>query len=240
MGARNGLISYDGLPISSGGAHSLGRLRPRAAWQAFQRFLSTCTTATKPQRVLITIRELSEADPAMAKRLRDSAKAMLGIPARPSQHQDLGEKGASLTWQVAPALADAAVEWLAASGPLQDDWIGGPANVELDYQFRLKSAGGKELPFQSSEDYLGQEYNGYGVLLGESGCRLTLAARPALSLVLFLPFEEPDANLWKYVSFLQKHMLMKFSKPHWKHWKLAKNGRVFVSRRIALPIIPTH
>ena len=61
----------------------------------------------------------------------------------------------------------------------------GPAKVALDFQFRLKSPSGVELPFQRSADYLGQIYDGYGILLGESGCRLTFAARSALSLVMF-------------------------------------------------------
>jgi hypothetical protein len=229
------LISYDGLPISSGGAHSLGRLRVRPAWKAFQRFLSTCTTATEPSRVSITINETPDVDPDMIKKLRSSAIKMLEVPGRPQQRQDFGENGQALSWNLPAKLADTAIEWLSAAEPLAPTWLGGPAKVELDYQFRLKSARGAELPFQGSDDYLGQIYDGYGILLGESGCRLTVAARCALSLVLFLPFEEPDEALWKYASYLQENMLMKFSTKQWKHWKLTKKGDAYLSHRIAPP-----
>jgi hypothetical protein len=235
MAARSGLISYDGLPIKSGGAHGLGRLRPAAAWKAFRRFLSNCTTATQPTRVSITINDEPGVDPATIKSLRDSAKTMLRISSRPNQRRDFGEKGTSCSWDIPAGLADAAVDWLAGAGPLAPNWLGGPAKVAVDYEFRVKSPGGEELPFQRSEDYLGQNYDGYGVLLGESGCRLTLESKCALSLVLFLPFEEPDADLWKYARFFQKNMLMSFSKSHWKHWKLSKKGNVYTSHRITPP-----
>lgn len=176
MTARKGLISYDGLPISSGGARGLGRLRSHAAWKAFQRFLSICTTAREPTRVAITINILPDVDPANIKNLRDSAKVMLGIRSRPNQCQDFGEKGASSSWDVPSTSADAAVDWLAAAEPLAANWLGGPAKVAIDYEFRVKSAGGEVLSFQRSKDYLGQIYDGYGILLGESGCRLTLAS----------------------------------------------------------------
>ena len=35
-------VAYDGLPISSGGAHSLGRLTSRQAYRAWRRFLDEC------------------------------------------------------------------------------------------------------------------------------------------------------------------------------------------------------
>lgn len=237
MALRSGLISYDGLPISSGGAHGLGRLRPSMAWKAFQGFLSTCTTATEPKRVSITINETPDVDPESSQRLRDSAKKMLGVSGRPHRRQDFGDKGRACSWNLSAALADTAVEWLSAAEPLSANWLGGPAKVALDYQFRLKSPNGTELRFQRSDDYLGQIYNGYGILLGESGCRLTVAARCALSLVLFIPFEEPDDEFWEYVAFLQENLLMRFSSKHWKHWKLTKKGNVYTSRHIVPPSV---
>jgi hypothetical protein len=36
-------VTYDGLPVSSGCAHSLGRMTRRAAYDATMSFLRTCT-----------------------------------------------------------------------------------------------------------------------------------------------------------------------------------------------------
>src|SRR5262249_55234294 len=159
---------------------------------------------TEPERVSIAVHETPDVDAEIIKGLRDSAKKMLGVPGRPHQRQDFREKGQTFSWTLGAGQAEAAIEWLAAAAALPSNWLGGAGKVAIDYRFRLKSARGAELPFQRKEDYLGQIYNGYGILLGESGCRLTVSARCALSLVLFLPFEEPGAALWEYASFVQE------------------------------------
>lgn len=235
MMARNGLIFYDGLPISSSGAHSLGRLPMVAAWKAFQRFLSACTTANEPKRVSVAINELPETDPAFLQYLRESAELTLGMTSPPNRHDDYRENGSSSSWDLAPSMADAAVKWIAEAEPLPANWLGGPASVTLDYQFRLKSPDGIELPFQRSEDYLGQIYDGYGVVLGESGCRLRLAAKASLSLILFLPFEAPGSDFVEYVRFVQKNLPITLSKKHWKHWRLTKKGNAYSDRHIEAP-----
>lgn len=227
---RKGLISYDGLPISSGGAHGLGRLKPAQAWQALQRFLAACTTASEPNRVSLTINQTPDVEPAALESLIASAQSTLKL--QTGQRQECGELGVSYDWDLPDAQAGAAVEWLAAAKPVHNR-LGGTARVSLNYRFCLKSADGSELPFQTNKDYLGQKYDGYGTGLGESGCRLTLSARSALSILMFLPFEEPGAELWNYVGFLEEHLPMKLSNSHWKHWKLTKKGDNYISRRVS-------
>jgi hypothetical protein len=145
-------------------------------------------------------------------------------------------KGSSQTWHLSPEQASAAVAWRDSLGPLRLDWLGGPALISIDFAFRLRAFDGEaELPFQGAADYLGQAYDGYGVLLGESGCRLNLGSRNTLSVLLFLPFEEADADLWNYASFLQSRLPFRFSPKHWKHWRLTRKGTSYVARRIARP-----
>jgi hypothetical protein len=41
-------VTYIGLPISSGGAHSLGRMTRRAAYAAMMEFVGTCAQLIDP------------------------------------------------------------------------------------------------------------------------------------------------------------------------------------------------
>jgi hypothetical protein len=136
-----------------------------------------------------------------------------------------------------PTLAIAAVDWLSAAEPLAQTWLGGPATVQLDFQFRLRSPDGAELPYQRNEDYFGQIYSGYGIVIGESVSRLRLSARSSMSVVMFLPFEEPNDEFQEYARFLQRNFPVKFSKHHWKHWNLTKKGTAYTGRRMPAPTI---
>jgi hypothetical protein len=215
MPTRRGLISYDGLPVSSGGGHGLGRLRVREAWNAAQRFFSACTTATEPHHVLIGINDLAEVDPVTTAQLRDAAIAKLGVSRRSDHQQDYGDKGVTQLWELRPALVTSPVDWLSAAEPLAPTWLGGPATVQLDFQFRLRSADGAEIPYQRSEDYFSQIYSGYGIVMGESVSRLRLSARSSISIVMFIPFEEPNDEFQEYARFLQGYFPVRFSKHHW-------------------------
>jgi hypothetical protein len=235
MPARKGLISYDGLPISSGGGHGLGRLHPAEAWDAVRRFLQTCTTAKVPERISIDIHDFHDEDAAQSARLLAAAVARFYLSSREHRRQDYSGKGSTRSWDLPPTLGDQALEWLSAES-LSPGWLGGPAHVNLDFQFRLKSTAGEELPFQASGDYLDYVYSGYGIVFGESVARLRFSARSTLSLVLFLPFEAPDEYLANYAAFLQANLPIKLSRHHWKHWTLTKKGNSYVGRRMPPPI----
>ena len=238
MSTRKGLISYDGLPIASGGGHRLGRLKTKDAWAATLQFLNECTTTVGPSRVTLAINGVEDTDPQLLEQLRESAVAGLGLYPSPHDRQDYGGRGSTLTWHVSPEKAPKAVAWRDAIGPLPSNWLGGPALLSMDFQFRLKaSTGNLELPYQDSGSYLHQAYDGYGALLGESGCRLTLSSRSTLSVLLFLPFEEPGPDLWQYVSFLQSRLPFRFSPRHWKHWRLTKKGTSYVGKKIKEPVL---
>jgi hypothetical protein len=128
----------------------------------------------------------------------------------------------------------AAVAWRESLGALPSNWLGGPAVLRIDFACRLREqASGEALPFQEASSYLGQAYDGYGAMLGESGCRLTVSSKSTLALLLFLPFESPNEAAWDYVSFLQESLPFRFSTKHWKHWRLSKSRTSYVGRKIA-------
>jgi hypothetical protein len=143
-----------------------------------------------------------------------------------------------MIWHLSTDQAAKAVEWRDSLGALKNNWLGGPALLSADFQFRFKALGeDRELPCQDSRWYLGQAYDGYGGVLGESCGKLSLSSRSTLSVVFFLPFEEPNPELWDYVAFLQRWLPFSFSAKHWKHWKLTKKGTAYVGTRIKNPVL---
>ncbi len=235
---RTGLISYDGLPVGSGGGHGLGRLAARDAWSATQAFLRACTTAGTPTQLTLTLNSVEDDAPAVVDRCRTSAVAALDLHPSPHESRDYGGKGTGLIWKLAVDQADAAIAWREALGPLPSNWLGGPAVLAIDFQLRFRAATGEqELPYQEPACYLGQPYDGYGTRLGESRCRLTVSSRSSLSVIFFLPFEAPGPELWSYVAFLQSRLPFKFSSRHWRHWRLTKNAAAFVASNIKNPVL---
>jgi hypothetical protein len=234
---RTGLVSYDGLPVASGGGHGLGRLTPQHAWDATRSFLGGCTTAALPSKLTLAINSVEDAEPGLSDRLRESAVATLGLHPSPHDRRGYGAvTGSTLLWRLSPEQIVAAVAWRESLGPLRADWLGGPALLSMDFAFRFRTATGDgELPFQGAPFYREQPYDGYGVLLGESGCRLNLGARSTLSVLFFLPFEDVGSELWEYVAFLEAKLPFKISPKHWKHWRLTKKGTSYVGRRVKRP-----
>ena len=235
MNQRAGLISYDGLPVSSGGGHGLGRLRPSPAWTAVQHFMTPCTAASTPSALTVAIHPAPSVDPAVVTHLKESARLMLAVGATPDRHVDSQEYGSSLYWELPVSKVDDAILWLEAAGKQPPHWLGGPAEVSVDYDALRFCAveSHTELPYQGSSHYLEQAYDGYGTLLGESSCRLRLTTNKcSLSLILFLPFEQPDETLWAYVAHLQSHLPMPLSAKHWSNWKLTRKRNAYLKTRI--------
>lgn len=240
MATRRGLISYDGLPIASGGGHGLGRIGARAAFDAVERFLAACTKTTAPVRVTITVRFEDHTQPTLIAALHASAASQLGVRL---DEVDQNMYGGTMVqrWPVSTKRAADTLEWLAGAKGLPKTPLGDAASVALDYDLRLKAMkGSAALPFQKPDNYCCQAYDGYGVKLGRSGCRIVLGeSRSSMSAILFLPFEEPGPELWQYARFLQSHLPFRFSHKHWKHWRLTRKGNSYVGRHIEAPDLLT-
>jgi hypothetical protein len=239
--ARAGLISYDGLPVGSGGGHGLGRLGPHEAWSATVDFMRACTTASPPRDVTLTINSVEDTEPGLPDRVRESAVAALGVYPAPNDRRSYGNtKGETLLWRLPPQQAAAAVAWRHSLGRLPSNWLGGPVVISMDWKLRFTAAAdSRELPNQGATAYLAQPYDGYGTVLGESACRLTLSSQSKLSTVFFLPFEAPGPELWQYAAFLQSKLPFQFSPKHWKHWRLTKGGTSYVGHKIRDPVLST-
>lgn len=237
---REGVISYEGLPINSGGAHGLRGLKSLDAWRKTLHFTGTCTTTTTPRRVILSLNhDATPEQEALRSSLIESAVAQLGLHPSPHDRSEYPGKGSSLSWRLDPQRVEDAVAWHGSLGALPTNWLGGPAQLGIDFRLRFKaSPDGPELPYQDSSSYLGQAYDGYGAPIGESGCLLTLSSKCSLSVLFSLPFEEPGEELWQYAAFLQSHLPFRFSERHWRHWRLTKKKTSYVGRKIKEPVLP--
>lgn len=172
-------------------------------------------------------------------RIKESAISKLGIHPSPHDRREYPTRGLNLIWNLDPLKAEDAVAWHDALGALPMNWLGGTALLSIDVRFRFTSPNDHgELPHQGSDSYLNQPYDGYGRLLGESVCRLTLSSKSALSVLFFLPFEDLGDPLWRYVAFLQAHAPFKFSERHWRQWHLNKKRTSYTAKKIKAPALP--
>jgi hypothetical protein len=211
---RESAVVYDGLPISSGGAHGLGRTTAYAAHSAWSRFLSACTSpgpitcyfdlpVTPELTVEPHVRELiSRTFPATGPR-----------------------------FPVPPERVTEALDLLSALEPQPTNpW--GMASVWLRFSanFALRSPDGEVWPGQDPSGF-GFFETPTGVRLGASTANLNLEARRSMGLLLSVP-DATDADLAVMVPWLQSHLPFRLSPRQWTRWTLAKNGRTYRGRKL--------
>jgi hypothetical protein len=208
-------VTYIGLPISSGGAHSLGRMSRRVAYERAFEFLRACTepvgdigysfrTHDVPElgRVLRLERELQRrfADPRVIPRLRvgDALDFLDDIDPQPTNR-----------FGMAPI------------------WFRVTSRFLI-----LDPATGAPLAGQDPGRFGGVEYEGR-VPLGSSGLRLILHNQAQLGIELCIP-DASDDVIQRVVPWLQEHLPFKLSPKHWRAWSSTKSGS-FKARKMSAP-----
>jgi hypothetical protein len=201
-------VTYDGLPVSSGGAHSLGRMTRRTAYQRTIRFLDLCTVPDGARAHAITFpadRVLPRVDPPVG--LRDQVE------------RRFGRSGEILEDRVEDALA-----FLDEIAPQALNRYG-MASVWLTMRCRfrlLDPETGRPIPGQDPQRFGGVEY-ARSVPLGTSGILLSLHNQAALSVDFCIP--DPTANLLRrLMPWLAAQLPFKFSPKQWRVWTSTKTG----------------
>ena len=146
-------VVYDGLPISSGGAHHINRLSPAQALEAWRSFQSACTRPSPPEACFIVSndRPAPKVPGAVVRRIKDT------FP----DHE-------SLTRQcpVPPERLDDAVRLYEEIANERGDW--GEENdvaLAMESEFRLLSPAGRDV-------WPGQERSSFGHFETPGGARL--------------------------------------------------------------------
>lgn len=218
-------VTYDGLPISSGGAHSLGRLSRREAYARTTSFLRTCTEPAGPREYWFAVNSVPELRPV--RRLEKELERRFG-------------KREGFLW-IKDQRLDIAAERVAEALDFLDEidpqptnrWGMAPIWFWVTTKFRiLDPATGQPLPGQDPDRYRGNEYE-WGLPLGTSSLRLILHNRAQLGINLCIPDADDDL-LRRAVPWLQQHLPCRLSQKHWTAWTPTRSGS-FKARRMNLP-----
>jgi hypothetical protein len=209
-------VAYDGLPISSGGSHKLGRISPRQALTAWQGFLDACTQPSPvscwfdlPMTPELTV------EPAVVARL----SAM--FPERTRDRFPVPRDG-----------IDQAVDLIESIEPQPtNQWGMAPVWLWFTADFQLLRPDGSGVWPGQDPARFGHFQTPAGITLGASSTRLVLQARRSLGLSLSIP-EASDEDLQRVVPWLQNHLPMRLSAKHWARWTLTKNGRTYRGKKI--------
>jgi len=209
-------VAYDGLPISSGGSHALGRISARQALKAWQGFLAACTQPS-PVSCWFDLPMTPEliVEPGVVARITavfpDRTRDRFSVPLdRIDQAVDLIESiepQPTNQWGMAPV-------WL---------WF------KADFQL-LRPDGSGVWPGQDPARF-GHFQTPAGVTLGTSSTRLIVQAKRSVGLTLSIP-DASDEDLRQVQPWLQNHLPMRLSAKQWTRWTLAKNGRTYRGKKI--------
>ena len=221
----SGAVTYVGLPIGSGGAHSLGRMSRRMAYERTMSFLATCTELVEPPRHSFLVNREPEMPPLrdLERELDRRFGSRLRTVVSRSDRLEIGEDRVS-----------DALDFLDAIAPQPTNpWGMAPIWFWVAATFRITDpATGRPLDGQDPDRFHGVEY-APGVPLGTSGLHLILHDRAQLGLELCIPGVEDD-RIGRVARWLQDHLPVRLSSKQWRAWTPTASGS-FKARRIAPP-----
>ncbi|MET9258953.1 hypothetical protein [Amycolatopsis sp. NPDC004079] len=224
---RPDIVTYDGLPAASGGAHALRSRKPSAAHLKVRAFLDACT---EPAAAPALTFQLWAGGPAeRTQRWQEIATDLLGGPKRTERtHRE---------WGVRDDSAFAVLNALDAAEPEDvTQYSRSLACLVLNLPVRLVDAGTRE-PYAgvSTEDIGGFAVDGYGRTLGASGVRATIgSASSSLSLWLSFPGDE---RLAAAAAQVREQAPVRLSAKHWRRWTVRRDGNGYRSVKIPSPVV---
>jgi hypothetical protein len=226
---RSSIITYDGLPVSKGGAHRLRTPNPKLALQQARDFLTACTDTSIPKVAFVEVIRGHSFDDEFSLPLIEQLTKKLG---RSSQRQ-AGTRNIAHRWNLNADQIDEYVDMMNEAVPLPVDPFGlQPFVVAAQINFRILNPQTRVvLSGQESELY--GNYSAYpGQVLGTSQLYARISGRSTFSLFLNFPFEQQTAAFQSAVAHVQDHLPFPLSQKHWKQWRPTKNGIGYVGRRI--------
>jgi hypothetical protein len=216
-------ITYVGLPISSGGAHHLGRISRRVAHARTLTFLETCTELVGSLDYSLSVLEVPKLGPipSLEKKVEQRFGRSRGAVGNARNHVPIPR-----------ARAAEVLDFLDQIDPQPtNQWGMAPIWFWAVCKFRILDPDTR-LPLrgQDSERYDGIEY-AWKSPLGTSGLRLILNKDAAIGIDLCIPSADDDV-FRRVAPWLQEYLPFKFSTRHWRVWTATKSGS-FKARKYA-------
>ncbi|TCK45389.1 hypothetical protein EDF60_0616 [Leucobacter luti] len=220
------VVTYDGLPASAGGGHSLRTRHPGKAYESVQAFLdATAVTLGAPE---MSFQLGAGGPPDMVEYFEAFATAQLGGP----QHR----QRTHAQWRVLPEHVEATLDALSGAGSGAVTGYGHPlaalvwnAPVAL-----IDPATGATREGIDADAFGRFAVDGYGRLLGASGVRATFGTS-ASSLSLWLAFPAGD-RLHDAAAHVQRHLSFRLSSKHWRRWRATTDGQSYRPTKITSPL----
>jgi hypothetical protein len=214
-------VAYDGLPISSGGAHGLGAISASNAYAAWLHFLDVCTA---PSTVRSWFDFPQTPDLAAPRQLVRSVNKAFPQDSRYSGR-----------YAVSPDRISEALMLFESFEPLPtNQWGMAPIWLWFAADFRLRTPNSSELWPGQDPALFGHFETPGGVSLGASSARLSLQGKRSFGLSLSIP-NATDSDLREVVPWLQSALPMRLSSKHWTRWTLTKSHRSYGGRKITPP-----
>jgi len=208
-------ISYDGLPIKSGGAHSISNTDNHGVYLAVRDFLECMTT--DPPSVNKIILDISIKQKGATVSFWHMV-VNFGLP----DWSSTGSITGGFVW-----IFNVSEKQINKAIGLSKRFANLTLTMKWQFQF---------LDIKTKAVIKGQDY--IPILderLSNSQAYLRLSQKHTLSLWFTLPFEGLDTEAIDYINLLKTKLPVKLSKNHWKVWTLSKNGN-WIGRKLDVSI----
>tara|TARA_B100001059_G_C17816651_1_gene575693 strand:+ start:1918 stop:2583 length:666 start_codon:yes stop_codon:yes gene_type:complete len=207
----NQFISYEGLPINSGGAHSVSRKSQKVTYEQTLDFLNFFADKTLPKSIDLTLYE-SEKKEYSALKLLPKLTLKFGIP---KTRNDGWLR--TWTWSLTEKDIENGFETLELNNELPKN-PAGPISLNFNWNFHFKDPKTNQiLPNQELIPEL-------DFRIKNSRIYLMLSKKSTISVWFALPFEKMEKYELEFIKELKSNLPFKTSDKHWRTWKKSEKG----------------
>ena len=215
-------ISYEGLPISSGGAHKLVTKDHREILHSVNSFLNKFSNTTQPDSLTLTFYNSRHKEYSSFKNIFFIVRQLgLGFTLRSWDLKDYVQK--FWTWKINNSQLDKGLKIIHDLIDLPDNDYG-PVDLGIVWKFKFVDLTSRQiLPDQDKIPEIDSR-------LHNSHIYLRISKKSTISVWFTLPFDNFESHK-DYIGKMENELPFKFSDKQWHQWTLSKNGN-WIKRKI--------
>ncbi len=216
-------ITYDGLPIKSGGAHSLGKITVNGAYNSTVAFLDKHTDCSCPNEVELTIYQSPDGT-YNVNQLKKKARKRFGLFPKKGMGYLNDKKINYWQWSIKISRIDSVLDFVNENNIEAEQGLG-PIEVSFLWIFKFKSMVTGRI--YSDQEKIPQ----LDIRRKNSQIYLKLSNQKTMSAWFAFPFSDFIPELEHLITDLQVDLPFQFSNSSWKRWVLSKNNN-WISRKV--------
>lgn len=200
----NSFISYEGLPINSGGAHSISSNQLLIIYEQVLLFLNTYTNCDSPDSTYLISNNFQ-----INKVMRYSY-SFSGIP-KFNINNYIGSRQKIVSWNISRSQINKAIQFINETDEL---------TLAVTWKFRFVDLATRQiLSGQNEIPVIDERFH-------NSQIHLRLAkTKSTISIWFTFPFEKLEGLNSMYIEGMKEKLPFKFSNKNWRLWTLSKNGK---------------